>query len=557
MFQFKLIIAGAAAASLLAARASAAGAPPAKPTGAELAACRTAADQPICLLKLAARGFGHRPYAARIEIGYAPDVLSAIGPEPSDPATREFIERLTRPNRAAIQALIADHAGAAPNQALAAIRAIAAEKARDPADQPKMQAYATGQRIQAYQILWNAGHGDSALPPAHRPSERLTRAALDAWAAELPQAGEDGRAADLAAAFRAIGDARGAERVAPPPPASGPDRIIFLADSGRFDEAVEALGAIKPSEDPMRRVGLLMARVALVEKAVEAGRRDIALRIAEAQLDAWFAEVADPSHRGSAHSGSDVPSSLVLVAQFAPRAEAVKWTERMDAVARRAAPLPAAASAFAAAHAWTRLGEAERARALLDLWPAPSETEIRACVVGMFKISPECQKSPGVLLAFMLKSAPLDASWDELAPMTGPMVRAKREAARGIAGVEADLAKATTVEARFLILQNCARSGGEDQPLPITAECARRLASAPAPEETAPRPEGRLSYGERRLDGALWAARQAAQVHDLKTMGEMLDLSFALAARTPDEQVDLIASVEDIAIAELRAAGRL
>jgi hypothetical protein len=299
-----------------------------------------------------------------------------------------------------------------------------------------------------------------------------------------------------------------------------------------------------------------MAREFLIDKAVAAGRKDIALRIAEAQLDAWFAEIADPSHRGPAHSGSVVPSDLVLIAQFAPRDEAVRWTQRMDASARQSQSLPAVVSAMAAAHAWTRLGEPDKARALLSLWPAPGEAEVKACLAGVFKVTTECQKSPGAVLAIALKLAPLSASWDQLMPMLAAM-RPNLGAGHDMAGVEAELALAKTVEARFLVLDACARRVAVEQPLAVTAECARRLAAAPSPPETRPLPEGRLSYGERRLDGAINVARQAANAHDLKTMREMLDLSFVLAAEAPDEQVDLIRSLEDIAIAELRAQGRL
>lgn len=545
------LIAGIAAAALLEFPVQAAERGPPAPTGAELAACRVAADQPICLLRLAARNSAHHPYAANIKIGYARDILAAIGPEPvnPNPAVASFIERLALPGRAAVQALVADRAGASPTDALAPIRAIGPSA-------PGEAASAASTQIEAYRKLWDAGHGDLALPVGRRPSERLIRAVLKAWTAELPLAGEHGDAEALVAALRAIGEVRAAERI-PPPAALGFERVIFLVDAGRFDGAAQDVKALESSPTLEHRIDALMGRAVLMSKAVEAGRQDIALRFARSQLEAWFAEIADPSHVGSAHSGSDVPSSLVLLTQFAPRAEAVKWTERMEAEARRNPSLAAATSALAAAHAWTRLGEAGRAKAVLTLWPTPSEAELKACVAGLFKISAQCRASPGAALALMLTVAPLDASWEELIPMGGQMALAKRTAHRGLAGIDADLAKATTVEQRFRILQTCARAHVEEEDIQTIAACAHRLAVAPAPEMTGPRSPGTLSYDERRLDGALNAARQAAESGDLKSMGEMIDLSFTLAARTPDEPVNFISNLEDIAIAELRAQGRL
>jgi hypothetical protein len=546
-----------AALALVAGPVRAADASSVEPTGAELAACRSAADQPICLLQVEARNRSHRPYDASIEIGYAPDVMAAIGHDWSNALTNPFLERLMAPERAAVQALIADNAGGKPADALAPIRAIPVLKAGSPELQPGMDSHAAYQRIRAYQMIWNAGHGEAALPAAHRPSSRLAQAALEAWTSDLPLAGNDGSGDDLAKALRESGDPRAAARIPRSTESGGLGQIRALLDDGRFDEAAKALAAMKPSSGPAAVIEIAVARMEVINKATAAGRTDIGLRLAREQLRAWFAELADPAHHGSARSGADIPASLVLVAQFAPRAEAIKWTERMDAAARQAAPLPAAESAYAAAHAWTRLEEPTRASALLALWPAPTEAELKDCLAHLFRNSAGCLKSPGMALAVMLKATPLDASWDELMPISGPMTLAKRRAARGLAGVDADLAKATTAEQRFLILQTCTGSEVESLPPAVTAVCAHRLAVEPAPAADGPLPTGWPSYAQRRLDGALSVARQAAQTHDLKTMRDMIDLSFGLAAGMPDQQVNASYALQVVAIAELREQGRL
>lgn len=528
---------------------------PAQPTGAELAACRTAADQPVCLLKLVARTPRHKPFDAEIAIAYAPDVLAAIGPETFDPMTAKFTEALAAPERAAIRALVQDQAGKSPLEALAAIGEMSPEPMPVPGDPANIRAEAAARRIRVYELLWNAGHGDAALPPARRPSEALDRAVLDAWEADLPLAGKEGDASALADAFRTAGDTRRADRVAPAADATAVERVNMLLASARIDDAVDVLHAMKPTADPITRLDIVMSRMLVMTKAVEAGRTDVALKLAESQLDAWFAEATDPAHPGPAHSGSDIASDLVLVAQFAPRPEAVKWTERMDALARRAPPLPAVVSAWAAMQAWTRLGQPSKTVALQRLWPEPSEAELKACVAKLFWISPQCQRSPGALLALISRTAPLGADWAALSPLAGLM--GGRGGDRTWTSVEAELTRAVTGKDRFDVLQKCARAGAEMQPLSLSAECARKLAAAPAPDDPAPLPQGWLSYAQRRLNAALGVAWRAAEDHQLGVMQEMLDLAFALAARAPDEQVDDVMSLKDIAIAELRQQNRL
>jgi hypothetical protein len=51
-------------------------------TAAQFSTCKAAADQPICLLKLAAQSKLHQPYRENLAIAYAPAVLAAIGQTP-------------------------------------------------------------------------------------------------------------------------------------------------------------------------------------------------------------------------------------------------------------------------------------------------------------------------------------------------------------------------------------------------------------------------------------------------------------------------------------------
>lgn len=541
----------AAAAILLALPAVAADSP--QITGAGLAACRAAADEPICLLRLAMQARGHQSYRENPAVGYAPQVLAAIGPDPSDDPADMVRHLLRRWGGAeAVKALVADHAGADPQAALQPVRDIPVDHARNAADQPKMERYAAERRIEAYKLIWEAGHGDSALPPAHRPSPALAKAALAAWRAELPNAGDEANPKDLAAAYRQMGDAATAEAIAPRTP---DDRLEELVEAGRYAEAAAMLDQLQSEprgaltaegrmEAGLTQMMYAAARGTIIRKAVAAGQVELAVRLSEADLEQWLSGPAkDPDRAKTADFATSlqVGQDILLIAEKAPRLVAVAYAGRLDQAGRDMAVPTAPISALAAMRGWTRLGEPARAKEMMSFWAKAIEEAGPPCTLADIK---RCAQKPAVLIPMGLKAQPLDTPWDELAVMSDS--RTQKMIAAGPAGIDTQLAKAQTPRDRISLLFYCSRESAIEGALPLAAYCARRLIAEPA--EAAPRPLG--------VESALRVAAGAARSHDEALRKEMLALAFAAAEREPGAELNG-RDLEDIAIAELRAEGRL
>jgi hypothetical protein len=520
-----------------------------EPTAPDLAACRTAADRPICLLKLAARSHFHQSYRENIKIGYAPGVLAAIGPDPADDPSSHGVLHLTWA-APAVQALILDRSGADPEAALAPIRAMTLRTARDRAGQARLEADTAAFRIYAYEMLWKAGHGEEALPPSSRPSAALSRAVLEAWRRDLPKAGEDGRPEELADIYRGLGEARTADAIAPERPV---DRVNRLIEAGRYDEAgalldqlqSEPAGALTSKgrlEAAMTQYLYATTRGEIVRKAAAAGRMDLALRLSESELRRWLDGASSQFMTiGADAAGLQVAQDLVLVAEQAPRSVALDYVRRMDMAGRdksvRAAPI----SALAAMRGWTALGEPARVEALMSFWSKDVEEAGKSCDPRDLKL---CMQRPAVLIPMGLKSQPLGTPWNELAP--GSDASEARMLAAGPSGIDARLTKLRTPRERIELLFRCAREAAIQGALPLAAHCARRLAVEP--EDAAPRPLG--------VETALTVAASAARHNDQALRQEMLALAFDLAPREPAAELDPH-DLEAIAVAELRAQGRL
>lgn len=543
---------------------------PREPTAAQLAVCAKAVDQPICLLRLAAQSNIHQSYRENIAIGYAPAVLAAIGPDPADDPADPVRKILRQPFKAAaIQALIADHDRAPPADALAPIRAIRPDKARDPADQSHMEKYAASQRIQAYRALWQARHGETALPPAHEPSAALLKQALIAWRAELAIAGDDGDADELARAFRDVGEAASADAIAPPAPA---DEVEVLVEAGRYMDAAAALDRLRddavgpgraapgnPSEARLeaglKRALYSMSEGRLIQEAAAAGQANVAVSLAEKTLRRWLGD--SPTHAGPAggSSFSDglwVAADLMLIVEKAPRAQALDWVARVDAAGRMKADPMAPVNAVAAMRAWTRLGEARRAAAMMAVW-APDIQAAQACGPPLAKT---CTQRQALSIPMILTVQPLSTPWDELAPAADHRPGTTSLLAGGRAGIDARLATVQDPWQRMLPLFNCASEAVEAKDLPLAAYCAHRLAAEASPQPKVLLP-GMPPIRPERVNAILRVARGAKQQKDAAIFTDMMSLAFDLAAREPEETVGPAPILEDIAIAELREQGRL
>lgn len=533
-------------------------------TGAQFASCKTAADQPICLFRLAARSKIHQSFRENIAIGYAPAVLAAIGPDPADDLSDPVRKILHQPYKAAaMQALIADHSGAPPAKALEAVRAIPVTVAREPADQLDEQQRAAWQRTQAYAELWSAGHGDKALPPAHRPSATLARAILEAWRADLLQSGDHGDAQALADAYRESGDIASADAVEPKTAADETRRLI---DDGRFADAIVALDRMRsrPEQTPaaasaaeakllatMSRYFLAEMEGSLIRKAVAAGKVEVAVSVAEKALKRWLDTAVEGGPEAAV--AMRVASNMVLIADKAPRARALAWAERMDAAARVKTSPTAAINALAAMRAWAKLGERSRVDALMAFWAKDVRDALARCDMSVLKT---CLPRPALFIPISLKEQPLNTPWDELAPRSDGFFGQSVMVAGGVAGIEARLADLSAPWERLGTLFSCASIATEANDVALAVHCAHRLAAEPLTPAEMVLP-GMPPLRPERINSVLRVARLAARQGDAKAFDDMLAVAFDLATRDPEEDVDPAPLLEDIAIAELRQQGRL
>jgi hypothetical protein len=247
------------------------------PLAVQLQPCGTAADVPICILKvLAAKDAGEMLWRDD-DLQAKPALLAAAGVkvEAAQQAARSDTTRLffgpSDDAQAALRRAIArDREGASPDLALGAILAL-------PSGAPELPLFFAGSQTASTRLL-----GLQAVDRAARgeildlkPSPALHRAALAAWEAELA---DRGGMADmltdpgtLARAYAALGDTAGATRAVALEPR--PDRrVLILAELGRVEDAALAAARLERRDlEPSVRAEIeqLQARQAAAARATD------------------------------------------------------------------------------------------------------------------------------------------------------------------------------------------------------------------------------------------------------------------------------------------------
>jgi hypothetical protein len=524
-----------------------------KPSTHEIAACLDAADQPICILRTLAPT-AQRPYRDDPRFAHARDVLAAIGPAgatgadgglSADALDREARVLYSDAARAVIAVLDADRNGAAPDRALARVRAIG----QSPGSNIFLGAES---RCWAHMEIWElfAEEDDRKRAGAPRPSEALARASVEACEAELPNVPRGHQLPvsmaqmGVTAAYAALGDRAGVERLMRRDGRGGAavTRIrtaLFLND---LDEAVAAALAPARGSDGGEGSPLNQLRLNVIGAARAAGRTEEAARIAAIILrESLATDVVD-------HAAPQPGRAAEVLALVGPPRRAVGLIERLDAAGRETRSTASLQNAHAAVSGWMALDESERARSLVDLWllRAREEFSPRAC---------DDEGSLRDMIVRMLsRTDRLDEAWDIACLQPHEAVSFDIEDGRGLARLDSHLSRARRQWDAEYALRQCA----EWAPLALAAECARifiaRWGRRPLTrEETVIGLEGPFGAAQ----SALRVADAAAEQGDLALMQRMLDDALAVFRDAPDVELRLgISELTNIAAMQLHAAGR-
>jgi hypothetical protein len=543
-------------------------APRTNPSTHDIALCLGAADQPICILRTLAAARAQRAYRDDPRFAHARDVLAAIGPvdgqradeepggndvgvraarqhqiSPPGPSDHEA-ELHAEAARTVIAALEADRNGVAPDRALAQVRAVG----QNPGSNIYLAATA---RCWAYMEIWKLfeEEDDRRRAGAPRPSEALARASVAACEAELPRVPPSHGSrvsmaqADVMAAYRALGDDAGVERLMQrderDSDAAG-ERIRTALSQNNLDEAVAA--ALAPGERESDGAGLLnLYRGLVIGYARLAGRTEDAARIAEAVL----------------HDAPELTADVL--ARVGSRRTAVRLIERLDRAGRDTGSEASLQSAHAAVLGWLALGETARARRLVDHWIPTARQEVNAearlvhtgAPVGCEIEGSHCVRD--VVLSMLRATDRLDEAWNAVHLQPSEAVLFDIEDGRGLTRLDAHLSHAQNEWDAEHALMQCV----DWAPLDLAAQCARIFIARWRVRPLTGRDAVRIGVPWS-ADRALQVAEAATKQGELALMQEMLDEALTVLRDGQDVELPphLIRRLTSIAAMQLHVAGR-
>jgi hypothetical protein len=341
---------------------------------AELIPCFDRPDRPYCLLHAMAQGGEARDLRWDLRFFGHRAVLNHAG------VTAEAGAQLALPqdlvNSAVWRALEAAEPGAAPDQALRAVREIRVNYSAVDLLVPEPKA--SDLRIEAYNALARLANDDA--PPSadvQARARRLEAAVLKALVAECGArkgAKPDGKCDPDDLAIRLIArdqpeQARVVEQSAMRPPAQTAFHIALtqaMADlqAGRLDAA--AADAFVPELETTaadNRIDVGILRQDLIEAAVKAGRRDLALSMARRLLAERFPVGGVEADIWGLHT------VIGVIEQWGDKEEIAGLAERFDRLAQPTADATSISGHLDIAFAmWRRVGRDDRAGALVDAW---------------------------------------------------------------------------------------------------------------------------------------------------------------------------------------------
>lgn len=543
-------------------------------TNHRVAACRNGSDMPICILRVLSQSEGFLfPYRTRPEFAGSPAVIAAIGEidgAAEQRATQEgglvnsliVAPELTR-QRAVEAALAADRLGAPPSEALAPIASLGLGV--------QSQGFYGGQivtpsgaelRIRAYEEIWSRRQS----PIEQRPSQPLIVAALEAWerviVASRSESVRQG-ASDLAMAYGSIGDLPGVDRAAALSASPAAFRIRGRLEARRFEAALEIAESSGPAKgaatgDDESATELFFARATLAQAAIDGGRPDVALRLAEADL-----AVGEGMYLYCYDVCLATPALRVLLDHATPESQHA-WAERLNNAARGRMTYEKLEASRAAVMIWSRLGERGRANEIISRWrPLADQQQGKVCGgdVVEFCIGPvvaEMLYEVGDLE--QARAYGLDA-FDALNKdmQDGRGITRLSEHLTGASAFDATMALAACVDRAAL--QRAFRPSR----LADARTCLERLYDVPAPSRLRPGTpsfiDGRMIEVQNDIADlkAVTFARAAAENGDLPGARAALATAMENWMKRPDQPIENYSGydLEAYAIAELRAAGRL
>ena len=439
--------------------------PPAPYAVSEVLPCLEDAQRDVCLLRLFARENEGHWLLQWVEINSDPDLAAVIG---ADPVSL----RAGGQDGALLQALSLDWQGAPAEVALKPFDRLII------IDGPGERNH--GVEADALLELVEMGR-DSGFPLRRRPSPALVAAAEARLRAALRADATILRPDEAAPYINLLirwGDTAGAEQVDKlawlgnheHPVGEEAVRVERLARLGHIDAAAQAALALTldpwgiSAQDFTRQMAnsdTVFARETVAREAERQGRKDIALAMARRLLG-----------DACAHGAKFRPElfqfqrDLPLMLRTASPAEAVHWTECVEARSGTGDDKARTDAALAAFRAWRSLGRPERADQLLEGWRKQNSAGS-----ADYDFEPK-----GAVLTMLLAEARVDDAW-ALDPSPGSLLKLDSESP---GNVDRILAK-TDVSDRFAALSDCAAARPSNHDVD---QCVDRLeGSATTPAE--------------------------------------------------------------------------
>jgi hypothetical protein len=370
-------------------------------------------------------------------------------------------------------------------------------------------------------------------------------------------------AGDLAMAYSSIGDLPGVDRAAALSASPTAFRIRGRLEARQFEAALEIAESSGPATgaatgDDASATELLFARATLAQAAIDGGRPDVALRLAEADL-----AVGEGMYLYCYDVCLATPALRVLLDHATPESQRA-WAERLSNAGRGRMTSKELYANRAAVMIWSRLGERGRANEIISRWRPLADAQKGEGCGG---------DGVAFCIGYVVGEMLYEVGDLEQARAYGldPSAALNRDMqdGRGITRLSEHLTDASAFDAT-MALSACVdraalRRAFRPSRLADARTCLDRLYELPAPSRLRSGSpvviDGRLIEVQNDIADlkAVTFARAAAENGDLSGARAALATAMENWLKRPDQPIEnyLGYDLEAYAIAELRAAGRL
>lgn len=518
----------------------------------DIAACRSAEDQPVCILRALANFPTHSPYAADWRLAGAEDVLRALGEAGVGrvggqyahipyASTRMVYGHLDATDAAVAAAIVADRNGATPAEALQFVRGRVGVETMG-GDQG-----GAGARCMRFNDIWRAYGTEAeraARPRTPRPSLALARAAVEACEAENAPT-ESAHPQTMARFYMQLDDIDAARRVMArfpgPPILAQLETAVLVRD---VDAAIRIAATPMSALEQRWRPRFATLRGEIVSLAVDDGRPEVIAAMARIVVERRDEE-------GGPLTEISVARALDALMSAGRREQVLRYTQQLDSAGRDTSSVRSIVAASAAVHGWLLLDQSANARELAEFW-VPRVAEQFANGGGCGGDRPFC--ASGAVMEMFTEIGDVERGW--AATVRGSAIgylSTDFARGRGVQYLDVHLAHISSERGRAEFLRMCAELGGWSEPRATWSEtCAERLLTL-----------SRNSNEARTLRAATSSALRIAEVRarmgDASRTDRMLEQAFVELARGPNLPLDTRerASLLEIAIFQLERAGRL